>query len=61
MIEKIGVMMIVALAVFGLAMLLGRNAKGGGCPYARMNGGKCGACNCADSERPKDNSRGDFQ
>jgi hypothetical protein len=54
MIEKIGVMVIVALAVFGLARLLKKNAKGEGCPYAGVHQGKCGTCRCSKGEGSDD-------
>jgi hypothetical protein len=50
MLEKIGVMVIVALAVLGLVRLLRKNVKGEGCPCASINGGKCGSCGCEKGE-----------
>jgi hypothetical protein len=54
MIEKIGVMVIVALAVLGLVRLLKKHAKGGGCPYADVHQGQCGTCRCSKGERSDD-------
>ena len=44
MIETAVVAVIVGFACCGLVLLLRRNAKGGGCPYASRNNRGCNLC-----------------